>query len=53
MVNRFRMVGEEVYLKRSVDQAEDLELAEHERQNVKWRNSMIGNTNLVTMFIID
>ena len=29
------MVGEEEYLKRSVTQAENLELVEHEIQNVK------------------
>lgn len=47
------MVGEEEYLKRSVNQAEDLELVEHEIQNVKQEKSVKRNINLKTMYRID
>lgn len=47
------MVGEKEYLKRSVNQAEDLELVEHEIQSVKQEKSVKRNINLVTMCRID
>lgn len=47
------MVGEKEYLKRSVNQAEDLELVEHEIQSVKQETSVKRNINLVTMCRID
>ena len=53
MVNRFRTVGEEEYLKRYVNQAEDLELVECEIQNVKQEKSVKRNINLVTVYRID